>query len=226
MKHSFDADFTVQVREEVREQEPEFAQFYQGIYSMALNTFVDVMFIPHFSRERENWSLKIPNNIDIVHSVQEARLFTAALADYIVMPDESCAGQEELIPQLPSPQPYFDTPLDTGVIFYVTPQEFSLFSQELAEIEQQAFALYDNLRVSKLGHFECIKFINKIVMTSEHFLPESLTMLGRHKQMLNPFPAPYAHVVNGTPIYSKQMLRNGNGRGEESKQLVLALGIE
>ena len=191
-----------------------------------MNTFVDVVFIPYFSREVNKWSLKIPNNIDIVHSVQEARLFTAALADYVVMPDESRAGQEELIPQLPSAPPYFDTPLDTGVIFYVTPQQFALFRQELAEIEQQAFGLYDSVRVSKLVHFECIKFINKIVMTSERFLPESLSVLGQHKQLLKPFPDPYTQSVNGTPIYRKDMRQNGNGRGKESKQLVPALVVE
>ena len=225
MKYSFDTDFTVQVREQVREQEPDFAQFYQGIYSMALNTFVDVMFIPYFLREVKGWSIKIPNNIDIVHSKQKARLFTAALADYIVMPDPSRAGQEELIPQLPSPRPYFDTPLDTGVIFYVTPQQFALFSQELAQIEQQASGLYDSVRVSKLAHFECIKFINKIVMTSEHFSQESLRMLGRHKQRLSQLTTPHTHSLNGTPLYPKQMLHNENGQSEESKQLVLALGI-
>lgn len=224
MKHSFDADFTVQVREQVREQESDFAQFYQGIYSMALNTFVDVMFIPYFSREGKDWPLKIPNNVDIVHSMQEARLFTAALADYIVMPDLSRAGQEELIPQLPSARPYFDTPLDTGVIFYVTPQQFSLFSQELAQIEEQAFGLYDSVRVSKLAHFECIKFINEIIIPSEYFSPENLRMLGGHKQILNSFPDSYVHAVNGEQIHWKNILQNGQNK--EGKKLVPALAIE
>lgn len=209
MKHSFDVDFTVQVREQVRDEDTEFAQFYQGIYSMALNSFVHIMFIPYFSREVKDWSLRIPDDVDEVHSRQEARLFTAALAEYTVMPDELRAGQEQLIALPPPLPPCPDVAPRQGVIFYVTRQQFALFSEELAEIEQFAFALHATVRVSKIAHFECIKFIQKIVMNSAHFSEKSLIMLGRHKQMLNGLRT---HHLNGTQIYAKDMLRNRNGQ--------------
>ena len=226
MKHSFDVDFTVQVREQIRDEDPEFAQFYQGIYSMALNTFVHIMFIPYFLQEVKDWSLRIPDDIDEVHSKQEARLFTAALSDYIVMPDEFRAGQEQLIP-LPSPlPPYPDTGPREGVIFYVTPQQFARFSRELAEIEQLAFGIYATVRVSKILHLECIKFINENVMRSEHFSQKSLTMLGRHKQMLNGLLTDHFSSVSRTPIYAREMSPSNGNRQRESKQSDLARLVE
>ncbi len=205
MKHSFDVDFTVQVREQVRDEDPEFARFYQGIYSVALNRVVNLMFIPYFSREVKDWSLRIPDNIDEVHSVQEARIYTAALAEYTVMPDEFRAGEEELIALPPPLPPCPDMGRREGVIFYVTPQQFMRFSQELVEIEQLAFPLYATVRASKISHFECIKFIKDIVITSKHFSENSLRMLGRHKSILNGRPTPHTQIVNGDLIESKEM---------------------
>jgi hypothetical protein len=65
---------------------------------MTLNDFVNVIFIPSFPRDKENWSLNIPTYVEYVRSFQEARQFTAALSDYTVTPDNLRAGQQELIP--------------------------------------------------------------------------------------------------------------------------------
>lgn len=203
MKHSFNYDFTVQARRQERDEEPEVALFYEGIYSVALNTFVDVMFIPYFSRDVEDWSLRIPLNIDKVYSWQEARLFTAALSDVTVTPDEYKAGNEELI-ALPSPHsPSMKIGQEMGLIFYVTNAQFALFSQELAEIEKQAFSLYDSVPVSSIADFESIRFILNRIMICKHFPEESLKILGRHKKMTTSFST-NGYQVNGGQIHGKR----------------------
>ena len=213
MKYSLDYDFTVQVRGQEGEEDQQFARFYQGIYSVTLNTFVDVMFVPSFCREVKGWSLHLPFNVNEVHSAQEARLFTAALSDLIVTPDDYRAGEEELIPPPPSPPPYTHIAPEMGVIFYVTPQQFALFSQELAEIEQETFSLYPTVPVSKIAHFACIKFITEKIMTSPYFSEENLRILGRQKERPNRGHTNHTHNVNRSPVY-----QNRKGRDRKDKE--------
>lgn len=177
-------EFKVQVRHQERDEDPSVARFFRGIFWMTLNSFVHVIFIPSFPRERENWSLKIADDVDDVRSLSEARQFTAALSDYTVTPDDDRAGQQELIPIPPPPQisaPGFRdemaTESRTGVMFYVTQKEFTRFSQELALISEHTFELNEYIPFSEAKDFECMQLILDIIATSPDFSQEDTKIL-------------------------------------------------
>ncbi|MGB0385134.1 MAG: hypothetical protein ACPGWR_09950 [Ardenticatenaceae bacterium] len=172
MKSSHKAyDFKVHVRHQEREEDPSVAPLYRGIFSVTLNDFVEVMFIPSFSRDTENWSLNIADDVEDVRSLSEARQFTAALSEYTVTPSDERAGEQELIPLAPPLPPLRREPGDptTGVMFYVTQKEFIRFSQELALIEEHTFLLNEYLPFSEAKEFECIQLILNHIVTSPHF---------------------------------------------------------
>ena len=153
---------------------------------MTLNDFVNIIFIPSFGRNRRNWSLNIADDIEDVRSLAEARQFTAALSDYTVTPDDSRAGQQELIPIPPPPQipapGYRDDMANesrTGVIFYVTQKEFTRFSQELALMEEHTSSVYDYLPFSEVKDFECMQFILNDMVASPHFAQKDLKTVNR-----------------------------------------------
>jgi hypothetical protein len=62
----------------------------------------------------------------------------------------------------------------TGVMFYVTPQEFIRFSQELALIAEHTFMLYEYLPFEEVKEFECIQFITETIVTSLHFTQKDM----------------------------------------------------
>ncbi len=178
-------EFKVQVRHQVRDEEPEIARFFKGIFWMTLNDFVNLIFIPSFPRDKENWSLNIPTSLEDVSSLDEARQFTAALSEYTITPSDKRAGQQELIPIPPPPDISFPglrpdhktEESKTGVMFYVTPQEFIRFSQELAVIEEHTFMLYEYLPFEEVKEFECIQFITDTIIRSPHFTQKDMKMV-------------------------------------------------
>ncbi len=108
----------------------------------------------------------LPDDVDIVDSCHQARLFTAALAEYAITPDEVLAGQMETfcisLPKAESEMAIFRKAHNievTGRLFYVTPEQFARFSQELEEIEQHTFWPSQYIGLSKVKEFECMKFI-------------------------------------------------------------------
>jgi hypothetical protein len=46
----------------------ESARFFKGIFWMTINDLVNVIFIPSFPHEEENWSLNIADDVDDVRS--------------------------------------------------------------------------------------------------------------------------------------------------------------
>lgn len=167
MRYPFRDDYAVQVwREERQAAIPEYGHFYKGIFDVTVLGLVSLMVVPAFPRTPDNWPARLPNNVDIVHSEYEARLFTAALADIAITPDDKLAGQTESFP-FPPPLPDFPPPPglpDTGVLFFVTGAQYDLFSQELLQIEKHTLFANQYIRLSKVKNFESIKFIlDKIV---------------------------------------------------------------
>lgn len=204
MKFGYPQDFAVRVRKQEEDEERSVSRFYRGIYSVSLNFLVHIMFIPPFSHRGKRWALDIPDDIDEVHSVQEARLFTAALSEITVTPDNSRAGQEQLIALAAPLSPVADMATRQGVIFYVTPEQFALFTQELAELAEQTFSIYGFFPVSKLEHLESIKFITNKIIRSHYFSEKNLKIIGQQKEISNGFRAGYAHQVNRWPIHKKR----------------------
>ena len=163
MKASLKYDIAVQIRHQEWEEEDDLAPFYRGIYSVTLNYFTTVMFIPTFPRTADNWPPTLPQDVDDVHSAAEARLFTAALSEYTVTPDAQLAGQQELIPLEPLPQ----IGPRMGLLFYVTPPEFALFSQELPLLEQKTPSVRDYVPLSQVRDFATMQLIRSHLMVNE-----------------------------------------------------------
>lgn len=170
-------EFKVRVQHQERDEDSSIARFFRGIFWMSLNGSVDIIFIPSFPHEQENWSLNITTYIDDVRSVDEARQFTAALSDYTVIPDNNRAGQQQVYPKPPPLPPSRGIGPTTGVIFYVTQQEFTRFSQELTLIEEHTFLFNEHIPFSEAKNFECMQLILDHIVTSPHFSQEDTKII-------------------------------------------------
>ena len=102
MRHpTYKNDYPVQVWREERNQEPPSAPFYRGIFDVTIRPLADIMFIPTFTRKADQWPPTLLKDLEDVRSEHEARLLTAALADIVVTPDASLAGQVDFFPMPP-----------------------------------------------------------------------------------------------------------------------------
>jgi hypothetical protein len=181
MKPSLERDLTVSVRHQIWEELPEVAEFYQKIYSVTLNFLVAIMFVPEFERTADNWPPVLPENVDNVSTELEARMFTTLLSDYTVTPNSLLAGQQERIP-LPlvsEEMKNSDSFPESGVIFYVSPQEFEGFSQELSVLSERMMGVHDYVKLSEIENLEFAKFILYKIIVSPHISAEHLRILGR-----------------------------------------------
>lgn len=184
MKRSLDHDLAVSVRHQIWEEAPEVADFYQGIYSVTLNFLVTIMFVPEVERTTDNWPPVLPENVDNVSTELEAKLFTIGLSDYTVTPNSLLAGQQELIHNsLVSEDINNSDSVDKmGVVFYVSSQEFEVFSKELSVLAAQTPGVHDSIRISEIQNLELSKFILSSVIGSPHFAAGDLRVLGREDE--------------------------------------------
>jgi hypothetical protein len=174
-------DFSINVRPQELEENPSFSEFYRGIYSVTLNKLVDITFVPEFERMESNWPPALPDNVDEPSSLQEARLWTIGLSKYVVTPSLIRAGQEEVI-SLPDSSNEFnleENSPDNGVIFYVTPQEFDGFSQELSEVSKQTLPVYSYVKFSEVQSLLTFQFLLRTIVNSENFSASDLNILKR-----------------------------------------------
>jgi hypothetical protein len=162
--------FNIKIINEIDEkwELPETAQYFEGIFEAALNYSVFIEFVPEIDRTVVGWPPKFNvETVDCETSELEARIISLYTGSYVVMPNESLAGQEELIPR---PRvfcaPGTIDPRDV-VIFYVTLQEFMTFSQEKDELIDTPFfpEEYDkiwnisNIKKYAIGQFICERFL-------------------------------------------------------------------
>ncbi|GJD23655.1 hypothetical protein RIVM261_086110 [Rivularia sp. IAM M-261] len=175
MKPSPNYDFSISVRHQPCEQEPEVAALYQGIFDVILNHTVSIMFVPNIEINSYNWPPVLPENIDDIFTEIEARLITTGLSKYTVTPNLLLAGKEEIIPQTGSDY------CQSGVVFFVTPEEFDIFSMELSRLAEQMPSLHSSKKVSEIDNLNFIKFIFSHIMSSKYFAEQDLQILGREK---------------------------------------------
>lgn len=185
MKPSLSSNFTISVRPQIWEESPEFAEFYQGIYSVTLNFLVNIMVVPGFETNVDNWPPRAPENIDNVSSELEARLFTLFFCDYIVTPDQFRAGQQEVISLASAVEDLENSNLASNVrvVFYVTPEEFTIFSKELNTLSEQTSGVHDYVRISEVDNSQFAKFILSSVINSQSFLAKDKEMLASENEI-------------------------------------------
>ncbi|MFB2983617.1 hypothetical protein [Microseira sp. BLCC-F43] len=73
---------------------------------------------------------------------------------------------------------------EIGVIFYVTPQEFDIFSAELSVLANQIPAVHSSRQVYEIEKLEVTKFLLDRITKSKYFAEEDLQMLGRQRVQL------------------------------------------
>ena len=156
-------DHPVQVWRQERQVLAEYAHFYKGIFDVTVGSFGYLMFVPPFGRTADKWPPALPADVDRPSSEEQARIFSAVFTNYTITPDEELAGQtESFCLKIESETTTFLNDDDSelsGRLFYVTPSQFALFSQELLEIEQHTIWANQYIALSKVKEFECIKFI-------------------------------------------------------------------
>ncbi len=185
MKPSLSSNFTLSVRHQIWEESPEVAKFYQGIYSVTLNFLVNVIFVPKFERNVNHWPPSLPENVDNVSSELEARLFTLFFSDYTITPDPLRSGQQEIITLASAAEEVKNTnsASDVKVIFYVSPEEFATFSQELCVLAEQTPGVYDYVKISEIKNLELAKFLLSCVINSSCFLVKDRNILAREYEL-------------------------------------------
>jgi hypothetical protein len=178
MKPSPKYDFPVVVRRETWEEEPATASFYEGIFDVRLNYSMHLMFVPAF--RREPWPPRLAENADELHSEQKARSNTVALSSYTVTPDDSRAGTEESFAR-----EWLDDewgPGNAAVLFYVTTEEFAVFSEELAHLADECQSVHEGLvhdLVLEIPDLAVTRFLLTRFLASRAVSPNHLRMLGR-----------------------------------------------
>ena len=165
-------DFPINIRPYACEVDKQVQPFYEGIIEVTLNFHIAVVFVPEIDKTVSCLRQQVPDNIDNVNSEREARLITIATEFYSVTPNLLLAGQEEVIPSS-----YPGTP--DGLLFYVSPQEFNVFSQELTGLSQRIGRVYNSCKISDIKEYQLAKFILFRVITSRHFRSFDLQILGR-----------------------------------------------
>lgn len=70
-----------------------------------------------------------------------------------------------------------DIDLKRGVVFFVNPQEFDVFSKKLSELANQTSGVHDYVKISEIKELELAKFILSNIISSQHFSARELKIL-------------------------------------------------
>jgi hypothetical protein len=176
MKSILANDLKVLVWPEPLEHESEVSILYQGIYSVTLNQFVTIMFVPEVIRDIGTWPPRLPECIDFPGSEEEARLWTIGLSEYVVTPNSMLAESEEVL-NLPN----LSGGNDRGVVLYVSQDEFKEFSKDLEEVNGMISNVHSKVDSSKIENLSFMKFIFSNVIASKNFEKKDLEILERYQ---------------------------------------------
>jgi hypothetical protein len=175
------ADYPVQVITEERyEDDPTIGPLYRGIYRVALNHLVAVLFVPETGVGAPNWDYRqLSEKLDAITIVEDARLASVLDASYSVTPNDARAGSEDRLewPAKDTPVGHFDS--STGVTFYVTNADFARYAADLERLNEIVSDAWENEPVSRLRDYEVIRFIEERIVASPWLRPSHAMMLGR-----------------------------------------------
>jgi hypothetical protein len=166
-----EADFRIYVHPERWEYEAPEAEFFDGIYSVALNSHVRLSFVPDVSEICPPWSRDVLPD-EHISSERDARLVQILTTRYSVTPNARLAGTDEVI-QLASgnPPPGLD-PVGAelsgpryGTVWYVAPDDWQPLMDELEHLMEEAYSDVHSVRFSQIAETRLARFLE------ERFLP-------------------------------------------------------
>ncbi len=172
-------NFNVKIINEIDEkwELPETAQYFEGIFTAALNYSVFIEFVPEINRTVVGWPPKFNvEKVDCETSDLEARIISLYTGSYVVTPNEALAGQEELIPTPRTLCGSYANDQRDIIVFYVTSQEFITFSQEKDELIDTPFFPggrdeiwnISNIKKYSIGQFICERFLKSKYLSASN----------------------------------------------------------
>lgn len=173
--HLSSLQLPVNVRRQTVEEHPDRAALYEGIYELHLNRNVSVMFVPTFERTAHHWPPRLPDDLDAIQTAQEARLYTAAMSDYTVTPDDSRAWQVETIPH----EALGDDPWHDGTLFFMSSDFFAVYDRELEALAARTPGLHDGIPISEIQELFVIQFVLGRVLGPPYFSPQDRDALSQ-----------------------------------------------
>jgi hypothetical protein len=172
MKTTPRSDYPVRVRPRVWDEPEPAAPHYAGVYDVTLNSLVDIAFVPHLTTPGPPFDPRaLPDNFDLIDDPQQARLAAVLLAQYVVTPDPGRAGSVASFERIPDEGPV------RGVLFFVSPELFSVFERELGELSEMVGGLHPAGTVHYVADRAVIRFLREWVVTSDLFRPEDAALL-------------------------------------------------
>lgn len=178
MKVSPRADYPVGVRPRSWEESETVAELHEGIFDVTLNRVVDVVFVPDLSAIAPPFDDSLlPRDLDEVFTREQARLAAVLFGRYVVTPNTSRSGIQECFARAND-----TTGERTGVVFYISPDEFARYADDLGELSHRLGGLYPPGTVADLRGISVIDYIEQTVLGSPAFRSEDAAMLGRTVQ--------------------------------------------
>lgn len=174
MKAGHPHDFRVHVQPEVLEHDSSVASHFNGIFQVILNHLLSVYVVPPF--EREPWPPALPGDIDIVHSLNEARRLIVSMARYVVTADDARVGTEEVVPQAPLSS---GGPQEHAVVFYVSRRELDSLLEELDALSERHFGIHDTVPISEIASSRIGQLLLSRLLTSRNLSSNQLRILGQ-----------------------------------------------
>jgi hypothetical protein len=169
------ANYYVRARAQAWEQDPAEAPFFDGIYRLDLHMNIGIAFVPDVSHLAPPWSGDLMPAEQIIRTPDQARLYTALVNTYTVTPNQRLAGTDEAFTWL-SP----DVPEELyGAVFYVTAEEFSDYTADIAALSETIGGLRTFVRVDTLRDHEVIRFVERRIVDSPLLLPRHAARLAR-----------------------------------------------
>lgn len=173
MKVSPRADYPVRVRPHSWEADESVADLYTGIYDVTLNHSVTVAFVPDMSSFAPPFDdALLPRDLDDITTPAQARLAATLFNRYVVTPNVDRAGTQEHFPSA-----YDDPGSTTGVVFYLSPQQFADYTAELDDLISRLGALHPPETVSDLADSPVIQFIRRMVLRPPVLRPDDAAIL-------------------------------------------------
>jgi len=162
------ADLRINVRS--ADWEHEGSRFFEGIYIVALNSTVEIAFVPDLSDVGSPWDVALPVDVYDCQSEREARLHLLRTTDYSVTPNASRAGQVDSVPLLPDanpipPSPDETPPAEQGVVWFVSPEEWSALRAQLRALSPGTRLDHEFVRLSQIAGSPLGRFLE------DRFLP-------------------------------------------------------
>lgn len=162
-------NYLVQVFRDADSAEPNETALYEGMFTVILNIAVQISFVPGVNLDDPPWPAGQKPPIDELTTPAQARWNQLINGSYSVTPDAARAGTAE----------QFHSPDGVGTVFYVTPERFAVFSEELTSLSDLTGGPGESPVHDDLLDRDVIAFIDGTILESPYLTPAAASIVGR-----------------------------------------------